>query len=441
MTGGGVRTGAAALLVILAAQGCSAPEPPRGDVILVVLDTFRADRLGASGYPRDTTPHLDRLAAEGERFTEAWAQSSWTLPTFATILSGQPPHVHGAGMIDGRLTAVRDGIPLLAERLRDAGYATGAVVNVGFCHPSSGLARGFERYDFHGTDASNRGHRNASATTDAALSWIAAAGEAPAFLLVHYFDAHLTYDPPAPFDTMYEPDGRSAIPTGFGSAAQLQHLRGGKLELEARQKISLMARYDGEIRYLDEQFGRLRDGLERLGRWDRALVLVVGDHGEEFWDHGGFEHGHSHFAELLRIPLIVRRPGHPPAVRGERVRQLEIVPTVLEFAGLPPDEALPGGVLGRFDAPHAVADGSLWAGRLLSIRSDRGALVLGPGGDVLHAFGPDDSREREDLAGADLEASEELAGELRKLPRVDAGAAWSPDAATRRRLRALGYLE
>jgi arylsulfatase A-like enzyme len=207
-------------------------------------------------------------------------------------------------------------------------------MNVVFCNPASGLDRGFESYDFQTTDSSNRGHRNAAATTDAALDWVSQVADRPFFLLVHYFDAHLTYDPPAPFDTLYLEENVPAIPRGFGSARQVMALRNGSIPMTPPLRESLVARYDGELKFLDQEFGRLRTGLESLGRWDNSLVVIVGDHGEEFWDHGGFEHGHSHYRELLRVPLIVRKPDQEPGERrAERVRQLDIVPTVLARFG------------------------------------------------------------------------------------------------------------
>jgi arylsulfatase len=430
------------LLLVTGCAGSDTPERRAPGVVLVVIDTLRADHLGAWGYERDTSPNLDRLAAEGERFGNAFAQSPWTLPAMATILTGRLPRVHGAGRdAEGRFSALRAEVPTLAELLSAEGYRTAAFVNVIFCSPSSGLARGFERYDFHGKGASNRGHRSAAETTDAALAWAADVGDDPFLLLVHYFDPHLTYDPPAPWDERFEPDEQGRVPPGFGSAAEVFAVRRGEIRLGPRQRTSLIARYDGEIRYVDEQFARLREGLERLGLWDSSLVVVVADHGEEFWEHGGFEHGHSHYRELLHVPLIVRRPGTAPALREERVRQLDILPTVLDFTGTEPPGGLPGAVLGSAAAAHSVAEGSLWAGDLLSVRSAEGTLIVDPRTGARQYFGPDDPGETSSL-GSSHPSAVRLGALLDELPGpAEALVPWELTEEQRERLRSLGYLK
>jgi arylsulfatase A-like enzyme len=410
----------------------------------VILDTVRADHLSSYGYSRPTTPNLDRLAADGERYEEAFAQSSWTLPAVATILTGQPPHVHGADRWDGALYPVRRDVPTLAERLRDAGFRTGGVFNVVWCGPDSGLGRGFEWYDHVVTDASNRNHRTAAATTDLALGWLAQHREAPRlFLVVHYFDPHLTYDPPPPFDTRYEPPGGGRIRSGFGSTGEVARVRSGEIQLGAEERQSLVARYDGELSYVDREFGRLRQGMERLGLWDTTLVIVVADHGEEFWDHGSFEHGHSHFRELLRVPLIVRRPdgATPPGrVVHDRVRQLDIAPTVLDHARVGPVSGLPGRILGRGGAAYAVAEGGFWSDDLVSVRSDEGTLIVSRTTSTGAYFGPDDVLERR-RQSLELAERTRLAGILRALPpRAPGEQPWEPTEEQLRQLRSLGYI-
>lgn len=434
---------AVACLVLLV-PACGEPPPPPGNVLLVIIDTARADHLSAFGYVRRTTPNLERLAAEGQRFDDAWSQSPWTLPSIATILTGQPPHVHGASRGRRGIHPVRDDVETLAERLRAAGYATAAFVNVLWCAPEvSGLDRGFDVYDYHETDESNRGHRDAAVTTDAVLAWLDRAGDAPFFVVTHYFDPHLTYDPPAPYDTMFERGPGPRVPPGFGSASQVFAIRDGRIRLTPVQRDSLIARYDGEIRFTDEQFGRLREGLIQRGRWDDTLVVVVADHGEEFWDHGGFEHGHSHHRELLRTPLIVRRPGGSSAETvTDRVRQLDIAPTILEFAGAEIPEGLSGFALGTHDAGYAVAEGSLWAGDLVSVRSDRGTLILNRDDGKATYYAPEDKLELTPLP-IESDAARDLLGLLEALPATGTAEAAPPKPLTEEqleRLRALGYI-
>lgn len=419
-----------------------APKPAPPTVVLVIADTVRADHLGCYGYSRDTSPNLDRLAAEGARFQDAWAQAPWTLPAVASILTGQPPHVHGAGRAVRGLHPVRPNVATLAERLHAAGWMTSAVVSVVFCSPESGLARGFDRYDHQTSDATNVGARDAKETTDRALTAAQEAAGRPLLLLVHYFDAHLTYDPPAPFDTMFDPEAAARVGRGFGSAAQVRAIGDGTLALDDTQRRGLVARYDGEIRFLDREFGRLRDGLGALGRWEQALVIVVGDHGEEFWDHGGFEHGHSHHAELLRVPLIVRGPGRPAGtVVTERVRQIDIAPTVLAYAGVAGD-GLPGSVLGGKRAEFALAEGSLWAGDLASVRSDRGSFLWDRTSGRWEEYAPGDLAESADLLPPGTIPSGPEADLLRALPpsRRNEPGDWAPREEDLERLRSLGYI-
>jgi arylsulfatase A-like enzyme len=408
----------------------------------VVVDTLRADHLGAYGWSRDTSPNLDRLAAEGELYRHAFAQAPWTLPAVASILTGQLPQVHGGGRgVRGFLYPVRPGIPILAEELQSAGFRTGAVVNVEFLRPESGLSRGFDHYDAEYSSI-NQGGRNAAETTDAALHWLDEVGTDPFFLLVHYFDPHLTYDPPVPFDTMFDDGEGPSIPPGFGSEEQVHALRDGRLVLDESQRRSLVARYDGEIRYTDEEFGRLRREMERRDLWENTLVIVVGDHGEEFWEHGGFEHGHSHHHEVLHVPLILRRPSGSPSIREERVRQLDIFPTVLDAAALEIPDDTPGLVLGDGASSRSIAAGSLWAGYLLSIRDDDGTLILDEEADRRWFYGPDDPLElgpQPPPAGA-ADTVARLDGVLRSLPPPSRDPAWELTEEERERLRSLGYV-
>ncbi len=448
VTGGFRRAPAWALVLFVSLlfgfAGCArAPEKPGPGIVLVILDTVRADHLASYGYPRETSPNLDRLAAEGERYEHAYSQSPWTLPAVATILTGQPPHVHQASRASKGLHMVAPSVPTLAELFSKAGFRTAAVMNVVFCSPESGLSRGFESYDYSRSDRSNVGSRDARATTDAALAWLEQVRGEPFFLVVHYFDAHLTYDPPAPYDTMFEPDAAGRIENGFGSADQVRQIADGTLPLTDRQRQSLEARYDGEIRFLDDQFGRLRQGLEKQGLWARTTVLVVADHGEEFWDHGSFEHGHTHHHELIEIPLILRRPGTPGGVvRRERVRQLDIAPTLLAQAGVAVPAGLPGQVLGSAGAKLSVAEGSLWSGDLRSSRSDRGTAIWNRDTDAWQYFAPDDPRETKNLwpSGPPSE-DDEVVQLLRALPasRREEPGEWQPTEEQMEALRSLGY--
>ena len=186
------------------------------------------------------------------------------MPGVVPRFSRSPGAVLWPGGRLGELRAIRRDLPTLAERVSQAGYATAGFVNVVFLDPGSGLGRGFDRYDLKRSRFVNKAERNAAETTDAALAWLQGVKERPYFLFVHYFDAHQTYDPPPPYDQMFEPDERRELEPGWGMPAQIFGVRKGTLTLTPRQKESLVARYDGEIRFVDEQFGRLRHGMEDL---------------------------------------------------------------------------------------------------------------------------------------------------------------------------------
>ena len=208
--------------------------------------------------------------------------------------------------------------------------------------------------------------------------------------------------------------------------------------LDEHQRRSLVARHDGELRFTDAQFGRLRAGLEAAGRWDNTIVIVISDHGEEFWDHGGFEHGHSHFREMLRVPLIVRRPGGPAGVvRTGRARQLDVVPTILDGTGLPITDDLPGRVLDAQGARYAVAEGTLWSGDVLSIRSDAGTQLWHRPSDLQSFFAAADTFEKRPLP-----SRRELLDLLRAIPERprDGQRTRQPTEEQLRQLRSLGYV-
>lgn len=423
--------------------GCGAR--PRG-VVLVIVDTLRADHLGCYGYGRPTSPAIDRIAAVGELYREAWAVSPWTLPSIATILTGLPQGGHGAGAAEGGgFLPVREDVAGLAVRLSGAGWATGAVVNVEFLAPGSGLERGFDQYDYRPSAAPGEPARDARGTTAAALAWARTVRDRPFFLVVHYFDPHLPYDPPEPFASRFEPSGSDRAPAGFGRDVRVvEAMRGGGVTPSSARRESLVARYDGEIAYVDEQVGALRAGLEELGLWDRSLFVLVADHGEELWDHGGFEHGHSHYHELLHVPLVVRRPGGSHVEVSARVSQLDVGRTVLAFAGLDPDEALPGRPLPRQDGGDAVAFGSLWAGPLASIRGDEGALIVDLATGARRFFAPTDRAEARDALAERPGEAAALEGRLRGALAASGPAAprrpWPMAPELAEQLRALGYV-
>ena len=304
------RTALAALLLGLAA--CS--EPRRPNVLFVVVDTLRADRVGESGRERGVTPYLQRFAEGATRFEACHAHAPWTLPSCAAILSGRHPAEHGAGgnLGDG-MRRLADGVETLPGVFGAAGYRTHAIVNVAFLGEQFGVTR-----EFGGLDAvhfdSNTEVRRAETTTDAALEGLGEAGDAEPFLLfVHYFDPHAVYDPPQPFRRNFAlPQDRDDASWVFGTRQQMMALRAGRLRPDAATLRRAEALYDGEVAYTDAALGRLLDGLAALDLDDDTVVVITGDHGEEFGDHGGFEHGHTVYDELTHVRCSCARPAGRP---------------------------------------------------------------------------------------------------------------------------------
>jgi arylsulfatase A-like enzyme len=329
-----------------AAPAIGEPSPPRGgrpNVVLISIDSLRADHLGCYGYSRPTSPRIDELARGGMRFAAAWSSTSWTLPAHVSLLSGRSLLGHG---VREPHDTIPPGVPLLAELLRAAGYATGAVVSAPYLSSRYGFARGFDAYDDHTVSYNSHADSNSGVTSPqidgAASAWLRAQKRSPFFLFVHYWDPHYDYDPPPPYDTMFDPDYRGSIrPKGFYENPAIH--RG----MIPRDLDHVRALYDGEIRYTDLHVGRLLDLLAELGIRDQTLVILTADHGDEFFEHGRKGHERTLYEEVLHVPLIVSWPGGVPSGRvvTEPVSIMDVAPTVLWAAGLPPPPGMEGQAL------------------------------------------------------------------------------------------------
>ncbi|HEX6885713.1 MAG TPA: sulfatase [Planctomycetota bacterium] len=341
-----------ALLAGLSLVACAEPPAPpteRPSLILVSIDTLRADHVGVYGYERDTTPNLDRWAEGAIVFERAYALAAWTLVSHMTMLTGLFPAQHG---VIGQNRALSPDIPLIAERLKAAGYRTYALHEEGaWIDERHGFERGFDLFEGHS------GLEQADAHLRTLLPELEQDG--PFFLFLHVFDVHcgdLTkarapYEAPEPFQSMFS-QGLPPLPD-----VPLPELWKSKDALTPEQLQRLIAEYDAGIRHVDDQLGRWLDELERRGLARGALTIVTADHGEALGQHGKLnEHGDSWQAGL-HVPLIVRTPdGRGAGTRVSEVVHLgDLVPTLLEAAGLPGDERLPGvSLLGRIPAERVV---------------------------------------------------------------------------------------
>jgi len=299
------RSGRTVAALAVLAAGCRRAEAP-ANLVLVTVDTLRADHTTPYGYDRETTPVLARLAREGVRVEQAYAPMATTGPSHAALLTSRYPVSlgylrNGQRLDEAHLT--------LAERLHAAGYRTSAAVSSFVLDKGLGFAQGFGTYDCPSFD------RRADETTAVALGWLARrARDRPFFLWVHYYDPHHPYSPPAPYDRRFAPPPAA---TGLPRRA--------------------VAHYDGEIAFTDHQLGRLLAAIDAEGLAARTLVVVTADHGEGLMQHGHMGHGLHLYEEAVRVPLVFRWPGSLPAgalVPGP-VEHLDLVPTVLDLLGLP----------------------------------------------------------------------------------------------------------
>jgi arylsulfatase A-like enzyme len=351
-----LRPLAAVLSVALAGAlpgGCtggrvSAPVPdgPRR-IILISLDTVRADHLGIYGYDLPTSPALDRFAASAVVFDDAVAQASATLASHASILTSRIPRHHGASFANRH--GLGAGVPTLAGLLRDAGYRTAAFTGGGQLDRRFGLDRGFEEY------RETRFNQNFHDTAGLGIEWLRAHRGERVFLFLH------TYEPHHPYVARglrgLESDYDGPLPPVI-SLELLKEIKSGSREIDERDLRHIVNAYDNDLRSTDDGFRRLHRFLRRQGLLEDALIVVTSDHGEEFGEHGSVGwHGHTLYEELLRVPLIVKLPGNAHA--GTRVpssvRGLDIAPTILELAGVPVPDGFQGVSLRPLMSPGSLS--------------------------------------------------------------------------------------
>jgi arylsulfatase A-like enzyme len=300
------------------------------NVLLIILDTVRAANLSLYGYARPTTPVLSRLAGRGVRFDQAFSPAPWTLPSHGSLLTGRWPHELSTDW----LVPLDGAYPTLAEYFGGRGYAAaGIVANVGYCSWEFGLDRGFAHYrDFPLTVPTialtssigrqldrNLRIRNlvksdehmvrvgAPRINRQFLDWLAGRGERPFFAMLNYYDAHGPYLPPAPFDRKFSARGREA-----NLSPLHRYLSRPRQTLLSPAVVQdEMDQYDGAIAYLDQELGVLFDSLAARGLMENTFIVVTADHGEEFGEHGIYDHGNTLYRPAVHVPLIIAGPGIP----------------------------------------------------------------------------------------------------------------------------------
>ena len=328
-----------ALFVALAlfCVGCGTPpseqapdrQPP--DILLLVVDCLRADRLTGS-FSRPATPRLDELAKEGIRFTRAFSQTNWTRPSIPSYLTGLYPSEHGlTSLLEGQQANVTEALSpqaeTLAETLGELGYASSMIGDQHQLAPRFGLSQGFDHYNHKGSKAES--------IHFGALEWLASS-ERPFFTYLHYLELHWPYCPPEATRGRFSAgwEGREFC---FQWRKLRNDLRSGAVVLSPEETAAMSARYDEELLALDARLGKLFEELRARGLWDETLVILTSDHGEEFFEHGGMGHGTSLHDELIAVPLIVKPPTSWGAAIGVDIDALvelrDLAPTILDAAG------------------------------------------------------------------------------------------------------------
>ncbi len=327
------------------ATGKRSPRPTpddRPNIVLISIESLRADHVSTYGYARATTPNLDALAAQATRYANARSVTSWTLTSHATMFTGLYPSAHQVIRPKDKLA---DEHVTVAEALQAAGYQTAACVSGPYLSKPHALQQGFDYVD------ESPIHHMKGASGDVTNPDMEAAvfrylkeeraPDKPFFLFAYYWDTHSEYIPPPPYDSMF-------VPAGAQKPKKVLFMPAFKLgrHINQRQLDYLIAQYDGEIRCTDEYLGRVFDLLRELDLWDNTVVIVTADHGEEFYEHGHNSHKNTLYVESVHVPLIIKGPRQSTAHVDERVaHHVDLYPTILAHAGLTPTVPINGQTL------------------------------------------------------------------------------------------------
>ena len=423
--------------------GAGGPERPH--LILYLIDTLRADRVGASRAGEPLTPNIDAFARNATVFANAIAQSPWTRPSVASIFTGLGPLAHGVQRIENKLPPEA---VTLAELLHAAGYSTAAFSTNWHVHERSGMIQGFAHFDFSDQTRSDQ-------LNERVIRWLDARPKPPFLLYVHALDPHAPYTPPPEYRDRFAPDARPEA----GQVSDVKRIYRTHGPERRRLIAEMPPLYDAEVAFNDHSFGAFLDALRRRGLYKKSLIVLVSDHGEEFNEHGHFGHANNLFNETLNVPLIVKWPGQR---QGEQVRALaqhvDLLPTLLRAAGLQAPQGLPGMDLAQIAASGEDPD-ALAGRRALShlrYRGREGISVVHANWKLIHPLTrelsaapqlyhrPTDRAERTNRLG-DLPVR---AGWLESLVRLEQERSKSGlkaqtsemDEETRKALEALGYL-
>ena len=315
------------VLIFFTACSDKAERRPVRNVLVVSIDSLRADHVGCYGYPKPTTPAMDEFAAGNLRFENSYSSSPWTLPTHASMFTGLTPTAHGATKFKSSL---RPGAKTLASVLKKNGLKTVAVVCAPLLQKRYGLHNGFDIYD---TDLIPPEYEEAllskvaGKVTDKALKYFDENSNNPFFLFLHYWDPHYDYNPPKEYADIFDPDYEGSI-----NGQNIRYRKDMTPDMNPRDLRHIVSLYDAEIRYTDDQIKRLLAGLAGRGLDSNTMVIITSDHGEEFLEHGWKGHTNTCYEESIKVPLMMKIPWVNPAlsVSKEYVGTIDIFPTILD---------------------------------------------------------------------------------------------------------------
>lgn len=437
-----------AVLGVLAVLSCSKPEPPR-NVILILVDTLRADHLGAYGYARPTSPNVDAFAAESLQFTGARSQASCTFPSANSILTSRYPSAF-LGQPAPSPLGIPESIPTLAEILQEHGFRTAAVSaspvvrnTPGRFNPGAGFGRGFESFN------EDCEWRNAACVNRAAIPLIRSNDERPFFLYLHYMEPHGPYAPPKTHKRRWalgRPEKkfvRDGNPNPIGDMLYKGAPDPGATPEDLQYLIDL---YDEEIAFFDGRFAELLKGIREAGRLEDTAIVLISDHGEEFLEHGHIKHCRTLFDAAIKTPFLLRLPGIEPRVLDQPVQNLDLVPTLLDYLGLDATAlAFEGESLRSLIEETGPLDPHQYGmqGTLRSAADGRHKLVhdLGKGSYALYDLKAD-PKEMKDALRGERRIFHRLRQALTQwLGKTEGAGKAEESLEAERKLRALGYLE
>ncbi len=441
-------------------------EDRRPNLILISIDALRRDHLGAYGSHAGLTPNLDAFAREATRYDAAYVSSPWTLTSFASMFTSLPPSALGlkTSAMESEQWYFRSAVwpqepPMLAERLQRGGYATAAEITNPFLQAGRGCSQGFESFRNENVAARfGAGCARADVVTRSTLAWRRLNRRAPFFLWVHYLDPHTPYDAPTTPASL-----RAQYPREWGTRREdwYDNMQRAEEGTKARYQEFCRRMYAEEVRYADAWLGKLLSRMRADGLYDDSVIVITADHGEELFDHGGFEHGHTMYSELLSVPLLVKWPRGTEADRvvGQTVGLTDLTPTFLELGQVRDRAGVKGRPLPRWNggpSEEVYAEGLL-------VGEEQTALVTDSYKVIYHPFADSqakawevydlrqDPKEQTNLAATNAAAG--LRARLKRLSDEAAtvAAAWEKAEAAKgpryrlseedvRKLKALGYM-